>query len=164
MHDRMKQEEQVGRRRHRHRHRAAAPPPPHRTSHELLLLGSQLPELIVLVYSALPSEMRRASSTAAARRAQGVVATNIAEASLTIDGIYYVVDPGFVKQKVYNAKVGMDSQGGADLAGVGAPARRPRRADGAGKCYRLYTEAAAKMRCCRRACPRSSAPIWGTPC
>ncbi len=29
-----------------------------------------------------------------------VVATNIAEASLTIDGIYYVVDPGFSKQKV----------------------------------------------------------------
>jgi ATP-dependent RNA helicase DHX8/PRP22 len=29
-----------------------------------------------------------------------VVATNIAEASLTIDGIYYVVDPGFAKMKV----------------------------------------------------------------
>jgi hypothetical protein len=31
---------------------------------------------------------------------QVVIATNIAEASLTIDGIYYVVDPGFAKQKV----------------------------------------------------------------
>ena len=40
---------------------------------------------------------------------QVVVATNIAEASLTIDGIYYVIDPGFCKQKAYNPKMGMDS-------------------------------------------------------
>lgn len=38
-----------------------------------------------------------------------MVATNIAETSLTIDGIYYVVDPGFVKQKVYNSKSGLDA-------------------------------------------------------
>ncbi len=38
-----------------------------------------------------------------------MVATNIAEASLTIDGIYYVVDPGFAKMKVYSPKNGMDS-------------------------------------------------------
>lgn len=39
---------------------------------------------------------------------QVVIATNIAETSLTIDGIYYVVDPGFVKQVVYNSKTGID--------------------------------------------------------
>lgn len=41
---------------------------------------------------------------------QVVIATNIAEASLTIDGIYYVVDPGFAKQKVYNPKVSRISE------------------------------------------------------
>ena len=45
-----------------------------------------------------------------------VVATNIAEASLTIDGIYYVVDPGFCKQKAYNPKLGMDSLGSMGVA------------------------------------------------
>lgn len=40
---------------------------------------------------------------------QVVVATNIAETSLTIDGIIYVIDPGFCKQKSYNARTGMES-------------------------------------------------------
>lgn len=62
-------------------------------------LGSAVPELIILpVYSALPSEMQtRIFERAPAGARKVVVATNIAEASLTIDGIYYVVDPGFAK-------------------------------------------------------------------
>ena len=65
-------------------------------------LGKGVPELIILpVYSNLPSEMQtRIFDPAPPGTRKCVIATNIAEASLTIDGIYYVVDPGFAKQKV----------------------------------------------------------------
>ncbi len=60
-------------------------------------LGPNVPELIILpVYSALPSEMQtRIFEPPPPGTRKVVVATNIAEASLTIDGIYYVVDHGF---------------------------------------------------------------------
>jgi len=38
-----------------------------------------------------------------------ILATNIAETSITIDGVYYVIDPGFVKQNAYDPRLGMDS-------------------------------------------------------
>ncbi|KAG5229649.1 ATP-dependent RNA helicase family protein [Salix suchowensis] len=74
-------------------------------------LGKNVPELIILpVYSALPSEMQsRIFDPAPPGKRKVVVATNIAEASLTIDGIFYVIDPGFAKQNVYNPKQGLDS-------------------------------------------------------
>jgi ATP-dependent RNA helicase DHX8/PRP22 len=74
-----------------------------------------------------------------------VIATNIAEASLTIDGIYYVVDPGFVKQKLYNAKLGMDSLVVTPISQNSANQRAGRAGrTGPGKCFRLYTEVAYK--------------------
>ena len=66
-----------------------------------------------------------------------VVATNIAEASLTIDGIYYVVDSGFCKQSVYNPKTGMDSLIIVPISQDSAKQRKGRAGrTGPGKCYR----------------------------
>ena len=110
-------------------------------------LGSNLPELIILpVYSALPSEMQtKIFEPAPPGSRKVVIATNIAEASLTIDGIYYVVDPGFVKQKAYNPKVGMDSLVVVPISQASARQRAGRAGrTGPGKCYRLYTEPAYK--------------------
>jgi ATP-dependent RNA helicase DHX8/PRP22 len=108
-------------------------------------LGPSVPELHILpVYSALPSEMQtRIFEPAPVGSRKCVIATNIAEASLTIDGIFYVVDPGFAKQKVYNPKVGMDSLVVAPISQASARQRAGRAGrTGPGKCYRLYTESA----------------------
>lgn len=105
------------------------------------------PELIILpVYGALPSEMQsRIFEPAPKGSRKCVVATNIAEASLTIDGIYYVVDPGFCKQKAFNPKVGMDSLVVTPCSQASARQRAGRAGrTGPGKCYRLYTENAYK--------------------
>ena len=108
-------------------------------------LGSDVPELIILpVYSALPSEMQtRIFDPAPPGSRKVVIATNIAETSLTIDGIYYVVDPGFVKQNVYNSKSHMDALVVTPISQAQAKQRAGRAGrTGPGKCYRLYTERA----------------------
>ncbi|CAF4179974.1 unnamed protein product [Rotaria sp. Silwood2] len=108
-------------------------------------LGPEVPELIILpVYSALPSEMQtKIFDPAPPGSRKVVIATNIAETSLTIDGIYYVVDPGFVKQKVFNPKSGMDSLVVTPISQAQGKQRMGRAGrTGPGKAYRLYTERA----------------------
>lgn len=74
-----------------------------------------------------------------------VVATNIAETSLTIDGIVYVVDPGFSKQKVYNPRIRVESLLVSPISRASAKQRAGRAGrTRPGKCFRLYTEAAYK--------------------
>eukprot|EP00823_Brevimastigomonas_motovehiculus_P002276 TRINITY_DN1421_c5_g1_i1.p1 TRINITY_DN1421_c5_g1~~TRINITY_DN1421_c5_g1_i1.p1 ORF type:complete len:1173 (+),score=369.55 TRINITY_DN1421_c5_g1_i1:57-3575(+) len=110
-------------------------------------LGKGAPSLIVLpVYSVLPTELQtRIFEPAPKGSRKCVIATNIAEASLTIDGIYYVVDPGFCKQKVYNPKLAMDSLVVTPISQASANQRAGRAGrTGPGKCFRLYTESAFK--------------------
>ena len=89
-----------------------------------------------------------------------MLATNIAETSITIDGVVYVIDPGFVKQNSYNPRSGMESLVVTPVrpfylrlvantevrcpvqcsrAAAGQRAGRAGRV-GPGKCFRLYTK------------------------
>ena len=74
-----------------------------------------------------------------------VVSTNIAETSLTIDGIVYVMDPGFSKQKVYNPRIRVESLLVSPISRASAHQRAGRAGrTRPGKCFRLYTEASFK--------------------
>ncbi|CAD6502698.1 BgTH12-05288 [Blumeria graminis f. sp. triticale] len=74
-----------------------------------------------------------------------IVGTNIAETSLTIDGIVYVVDPGFSKQKVYNPRIRVESLLISPISKASAQQRAGRAGrTRPGKCFRLYTEHAFK--------------------
>lgn len=70
-----------------------------------------------------------------------MVATNIAETSLTIDGIVYVIDPGLSKQKVYNPRLRIESLLVSPISRASAKQRSGRAGrTRPGKCYRLYTK------------------------
>ncbi|XP_016435475.1 pre-mRNA-splicing factor ATP-dependent RNA helicase DEAH10 isoform X4 [Nicotiana tabacum] len=72
---------------------------------------------------------------------QVILATNIAETSVTIPGIKYVVDPGLVKARTYDPKMGVDSLIIVTTSKAQALQRSGRAGrEGPGKCYRLYQE------------------------
>ena len=106
-------------------------------------LGSKVPEMIICpIYANLPSELQAKIFEPTPPNARKVVlATNIAETSLTIDGIVYVIDPGFVKENVYNARTGMESLVVTPCSRASANQRSGRAGRVApGKCFRLYTK------------------------
>ena len=70
-----------------------------------------------------------------------IISTNIAETSLTMDGIVYVVDPGFSKQKLYNPRIRIESLLVSPISKASAQQRAGRAGrTRPGKCFRLYTE------------------------
>lgn len=69
------------------------------------------------------------------------MATNIAETSLTVDGILYVIDSGYGKMKVYNPRMGMDALQVFPISRAAADQHAGRAGrTGPGTCYWLYTE------------------------
>lgn len=70
-------------------------------------LGGDAPPLLVLpMYSQLPADLQAKIFDAAPEGSRKcIVSTNVAETSLTVDGIKYVIDSGFCKLKVFNPKM-----------------------------------------------------------
>ena len=76
-----------------------------------------------------------------AGKRKAVVATNVAETSLTIDGVRYVVDGGFMKTNVYRPSIGMNTLQRYPTSQAQAGQRKGRAGRTTeGVCYRLYTE------------------------
>jgi pre-mRNA-splicing factor ATP-dependent RNA helicase DHX15/PRP43 len=107
------------------------------------------PLVCIPLYSSLPpQQQQRIFDAPPAARSPGgppgrkvVVSTNIAETSLTIDGIVYVVDPGFSQQKVYNPRIRVESLLVSPISKASAQQRAGRAGrTRPGKCFRLYTE------------------------
>ncbi|KAF2395545.1 ATP dependent RNA helicase [Trichodelitschia bisporula] len=96
------------------------------------------------LYAGLPTDQQMYVFEPAADGVRKVVvATNIAEASVTIDGIAYVIDCGFVKLRAYNPVTGIETLTATPVSQASATQRAGRAGrTKPGKCYRLYTEAA----------------------
>ncbi|SMR53166.1 unnamed protein product [Zymoseptoria tritici ST99CH_1E4] len=103
------------------------------------------PKLSILpIYSQMPADLQaKIFDRAAPGVRKVIVATNIAETSLTVDGIMYVVDCGFSKLKVYNPRMGMDTLQITPVSQANASQRAGRAGrTGPGKAFHLYTERA----------------------
>uniref|UniRef100_A0A8C5I5R1 ATP-dependent RNA helicase DHX15 n=1 Tax=Gouania willdenowi TaxID=441366 RepID=A0A8C5I5R1_GOUWI len=116
-------------------------------------LGPEVGDLkIIPLYSTLPpQQQQRIFEPPPPNKPNGaigrkvVVSTNIAETSLTIDGVVFVIDPGFAKQKVYNPRIRVESLLVTPISKASAKQRAGRAGrTRPGKCYRLYTEKAYK--------------------
>ena len=106
-------------------------------------LGNRVKELIICpIYANLPSDLQSKIFEPTPPNARKVVlATNIAETSLTIDGIVYVIDPGYVKENVFNPATGMSNLIVVPCSRASANQRSGRAGRvGPGKCFRLYTK------------------------
>jgi pre-mRNA-splicing factor ATP-dependent RNA helicase DHX15/PRP43 len=104
------------------------------------------PVSVLPLYSALPpASQKRVFREVPAGTRKIVIATNIAETSLTIDGIVFVVDAGFSKQKVFNPKLRLESLLVTPISQAAAEQRSGRAGRTKhGKCFRLYTKKAFK--------------------
>ncbi|KAL8709475.1 MAG: hypothetical protein Q9220_005858 [cf. Caloplaca sp. 1 TL-2023] len=106
-------------------------------------LHPKAPSILVLpLYAGLSSEQQLFVFESAPENTRKViVSTNIAEASVTIDGIVYVIDCGYVKLRAFNPRTGIESLISTPVSKASAIQRAGRAGrTKPGKCYHLYTE------------------------
>ncbi|KAK9466264.1 P-loop containing nucleoside triphosphate hydrolase protein [Lipomyces arxii] len=102
-----------------------------------------VPELVALpLYAALPPQQQmRVFEKLPNSQRKIILATNIAETSLTVSGVRYVIDGGTHKVKVWRHDLGLDSLLTMPISKSNAAQRMGRAGrEAAGKVYRLYTE------------------------
>lgn len=95
------------------------------------------------LYAGLSTEQQMYVFESAPENTRKVIfSTNIAEASVTIDGIVYVIDSGFVKLRAFDPTTGIDTLTATAVSKASATQRAGRAGrTKSGKCFRLYTEA-----------------------
>ncbi|KAJ2644646.1 putative ATP-dependent RNA helicase DHR1 [Coemansia sp. RSA 1694] len=106
--------------------------------------SASTPPLFVLpLYSLLPADQQlRVFAPPPAGSRLCVVATNVAETSITIPGIRYVVDAGLAKEKAYDAQTQVQSFAVTWTSQASANQRMGRAGrTGPGHCYRIFSSA-----------------------
>lgn len=105
--------------------------------------GKDIRELIVLpVYATLPSDMQaKIFEPTPPNARKAILATNIAETSITLNEIVYVIDCGFCKLNSFSPKTGMESLITVPCSKASANQRSGRAGRvRPGHCFRLYTK------------------------
>lgn len=106
-------------------------------------MDPSLPKILVLpLFAALPqAAQQRVFAPAPPRTRKVILATNIAETSVTVSGVRYVVDCGKAKVKQFRTRLGLDSLLVKPISKSAAIQRKGRAGrEAAGQCFRLYTE------------------------
>jgi ATP-dependent RNA helicase DHX8/PRP22 len=110
--------------------------------------GVEMPDIAILAaYASLSATLQSQIFQEAPPNCRKVIfSTNICETSLTVDGVVYVIDCGFVKQRRFNPVTGMDALVIVPISQVQAVQRTGRAGrTREGQCIRLYSKEAFEM-------------------
>ncbi|EMD96942.1 hypothetical protein COCC4DRAFT_199617 [Bipolaris maydis ATCC 48331] len=106
-------------------------------------MDDEVPKLLALpLFAALPQHaQQRIFQPAPYRTRRVILATNIAETSVTVPGIRFVIDCGKSKIKQFRNRLGLESLLVKPISKSAAIQRKGRAGrEAPGQCYRLYTE------------------------